>query len=164
MRRFSSATRLCCLGLLTAACASGADLPTGTHKAVTQGGHTRPRGPRFKMQIKEQGAERARRTQVRRSERSDAVTQRCAQSGGSRQGLPLDFGVGADAREPTIGLGARHGLIAAQDNALVIDVNGPTDVLVAGKRQADVVDGALCVAIDQAHIEPGVSLRALPDK
>ena len=36
------------------------------------------------MQIKEQGAERARRTLVRRSERSDAVTQRCAQSGGSR--------------------------------------------------------------------------------
>ena len=42
------------------------------------------RGPRFEMQIKEQGAERARRTLVRRSERSDAVTQRCAQSGGSR--------------------------------------------------------------------------------
>ena len=35
------------------------------------------RGPRFEMQIKEQGAERARRTLVRRSERSDAVTQRC---------------------------------------------------------------------------------------
>ena len=50
------------------------------------------RGPRFEMRSaellaaldKEQGAERARRTLVRRSERSDAVTQRCAQSGGSR--------------------------------------------------------------------------------
>ena len=48
------------------------------------------RGPRFEMQIKEQGAERARRTQVRRSERSDAVTQRCAQSGGSRLQPDLD--------------------------------------------------------------------------
>ncbi len=48
------------------------------------------RGLRFEMQIKEQGAERARRTQVRRSERSDAVTQRCAQSGGSRQACQFD--------------------------------------------------------------------------
>ena len=55
------------------------------------------RGPRFEMRSagllaaldKEQGAERARRTQGRRSERSDAVTQRCAQSRGSRRADPL---------------------------------------------------------------------------
>ena len=62
------------------------------------------RGPRFEMRSagllaaldKEQGAERTRRTQVRRSERGDAVTQRCAQSRGSRRTAPFAAHINVD--------------------------------------------------------------------
>ena len=49
-----------------------------------------PRGPRFGMQIKEQGAFCQWRTRVRRWQKSDAVTPSCGQSGGSRAPPALD--------------------------------------------------------------------------